>query len=171
MKQSERLPAAHQLRFTYNLKNAILYTSNFSTKTGKMTLLKMTMAALAATVISTLSFAQQKQLTDDQYFKGNFKGIVQPLPTALRWSDNTHFLLLRDGKTFVEDAKAGTEREATDADKNVAKINPKPAPYIKDRDIYYKDVDVEVRLTNDTLTEVNPTVSPDGKFIRLHKKE
>ena len=127
------------------------------------------MTTLAVTALSTFSFAQ-KQLTDDQYFKGNFKGIVQPLPTALRWSDNTHFLLLRDGKTFVEDAKAGTEREATDADRNVAKINPKPVPYIKDRDIYYKDVDVEVRLTNDTLTEVNPTVSPDGKFIAYTKK-
>src|SRR4051812_30604556 len=118
-------------------------------------------ASATAVALCSFSFAQQKQLTDDQYFKSNFKGLIQSLPVATRWTDNTHFLLIRDGKAFITDAATGTEREATDADKNVAKVVPAPAPYMKDHDIYIKINDVETRLTNDTLPEINAAASPD----------
>ena len=135
-----------------------------------MALLKTTAAVFATLAISMASLAQQKQLTDDQYFKNNFRGMVQPLPSATRWTDNSHFLLIRDSKTYIVDATNGGEREATDADKNVAKITPAPAPYMKANDIYIKINDVATRLTNDSLPEVNPTASPDGKYIAFTKK-
>ena len=97
-----------------------------------------TFLATGVTVI-----AQQKQLTDDQYFKGNFKGIVQSLPMATRWTDNSHFLLIRGGKSFVVDAKNGKEREANDADKNVPKVVLPPSPYIKDKDVFLRINDVK----------------------------
>ncbi len=135
-----------------------------------MPVLKKLLFCLFCVAITTISFAQQKALTDDQYFKSNFKGIIQPLPVATRWTDNSHFLLVRDGKTFVVDAKAGTEREANDADKNVGKIVPPPAPFTKDKDLFIKINETDTRLTNDTLPEINATASPDGKYIAYTKK-
>ncbi len=120
-------------------------------------------------LITAVSAAQQKKLTDEQYFKGNLKGLIQPLPVATRWTDNTHFLLIRDGKTFVVDAKTGAEREANDADKNQNKIVPAPQPVMKSRDLYIKVNDKDVRLTNDTIPEINAQVSPDGRYVAFTK--
>ncbi len=116
-----------------------------------------------------ISIAQQKPLTDDQYFKNNFKGIVQSLPTVSRWIDDTHFLLIKDAKTFVVDAKTGNETEATDADKSKNKMIFSPSPFTKNNDLYIKINDIETRLTNDTLAEINATISPDGKYVGYTK--
>ncbi len=114
--------------------------------------------------------AQQKQLTDDQFFKSNFKGITQPLPIASRWTDNTHFTLMKDGKTFIVDAATGEEREATDADKKPDAKTTKPSVYTKDNDLYIKINDEAIQLTSDTVKEVNPTMSPDGNYVAFTKK-
>ena len=134
-----------------------------------MSFVKNTGACIAALLITALSFAQQKQLTDDQYFKSTFKDIIKPLPAATRWTDNSHFLLIRDGKTFTVDANTGIEKEATDADRNQNKIIPPPSAFTKSNDLYIKIDDKEIRLTNDTLPEINATASPDGKYIAFTK--
>ncbi len=134
-----------------------------------MALFKSMAGVAVMAAVSTLSFAQQKQLTDDQYFKSSFKGMINQLPNATRWTDNSHFLLMREGKVNIVDAKTGEEKVATDADKNITKVAVKPAPYIKNKDLYFKDGETEVRLTNDTMPEINPTVSPDGKFVAYTK--
>lgn len=134
-----------------------------------MSLLKNVAAFSAVFVMAATSFAQQKQLTDDQFFKNNFKGIINPLPSITRWVDNSHFLLIRDGKTFVVDAKNGAEREQTDADRTMQKTVIAPSPFSKSKDLYIKINDVETRLTNDTFPEINATVSPDGKYIGYTK--
>ncbi|MEJ7610300.1 MAG: DPP IV N-terminal domain-containing protein [Ferruginibacter sp.] len=134
-----------------------------------MPVLKKIAFFLFCVALTTVSLAQQKQLTDDQYFKANFKGITQPLPIVTRWTDNTHFLVIRDGKTYVADAKTGIEREANDADRNVGKVVPAPVPYTKDKDLYIKINDTETKLTNDTMPEINATTSPDGKYIAYTK--
>ena len=123
---------------------------------------------LAAAALS--GTAQQKQLTDDQYFKSNFKGITQQLPMATRWLDNNNLILMRDGKQYVIDARKGTEREATDADKTVAKVAVKPVPFIKNKNVFIKVNDAEVQLTSDDEPEVNPTASPDGNYVAYTKK-
>lgn len=116
------------------------------------------------------STAQTKQLTDEQYFKGNFKGITQTLPNATRWLDNNNLIVIKDGKQYVVDAKKGTEREATDADKTVPKVDVKPSPVVKNKNVYIKVNDVEVQLTNDDALEINPTLSPDGNYVAYTKK-
>ena len=130
----------------------------------KKPLLSVCLIAIAGT-----GMAQLKRLTDDQYFKGNLKGIVQALPTATRWLDNNNLILMKDGKQFVIDAKKGTEREATDADKNVAKVAVKPSPIIKNKNLFIKINEAEVQLTNDDALEVNPVVSPDGNYVAYTK--
>ena len=135
-----------------------------------MLLLKRIAGCSFALLVCTGAFAQQKQLTGDQYFKSNFKGIIQPLPVVTRWIDDSHFMLMKNAKTYIVDAKTGAERETTAADMNVGKVTPAPSPYIKNGDLYIKVNDAEVRLTNDTLPEINPTLSPDGKYVAYTKK-
>jgi len=119
--------------------------------------------------ISLSLMAQQKPLTDDQYFKSNFKGIIQPLPIATRWTDNNNFLLMREGKLWVVDAKKGTEREAGEADKTAPKVPVAAKAYFKNKDLFIKINDAEVQLTNDEAAEVNPTTSPDGNYVAYTK--
>lgn len=131
----------------------------------KKTLLGLLLAGLATT-----GMAQLKPLNDDQYFKGNLKGITQPLPIATRWLDKDNLVLMREGKQYVINAKKGTEREATDADKNVAKVIVKPTAFIKNKNVFVKVNDADVQLTNDEDLEINPTVSPDGNYVAYTKK-
>jgi dipeptidyl-peptidase-4 len=114
--------------------------------------------------------AQQKELTDDQYFKSNFKAITQSLPTVTRWIDNSHFLLLRNGKAMWVDAATGTEREATDAEKKSPEPKFKPVAYAKGKDLFIKGDGGEIQLTHDEELEVNPTMSPDSNYVAYTKK-
>ncbi|MCP9750126.1 S9 family peptidase [Ferruginibacter sp. HRS2-29] len=135
--------------------------------------MQLTSRIVAALVLPCICYsvtAQKKALTDNQYFKSDFKGIVQSLSAATRWIDNTHFLLLKDSKTFVVDAKTGAEREAGDADKTVTKEPAKTTAFIKNANVFAKVNDVEIQLTNDPAPEVNPTVSPDGNYVAYTKK-
>ncbi len=134
-----------------------------------MSLFKTVAAFIASVTIASISFAQQKQLTDEQFFKSNFKGITQPLPIATKWIDNTHFLLIRDGKTMVVDAKTGLEKEQTAADKPQQKVTVAAAPFTKNKDLFIKINEIDTRLTNDTIPEINATLSPDGKFVAYTK--
>ncbi len=132
---------------TFNLKNGIVLIS--------------------FTTCCFTSFAQKRELTDDQYFKENFKGITNSLPSVVKWLDDSRFILRRDGKSYVIDCKTGAETEATDADTKV--IYKQGSSYTKNNDLYIKEVDVEIQLTNDKDKEVNPTMSPDGKFVAYTK--
>lgn len=135
-----------------------------------MLLLKKISFCTLTLLVCMGTFAQQKQLTNDQYFKSNFKGIVQPLPVVTRWIDDSHFMLIKNAKTYITDAKTGVERETVPADMNVPKTAVAPAPYTKSNDLFIKINDAEVRLTNDTLPEINATVSPDAKYVAYTKK-
>lgn len=130
--------------------------------------LKKQSVFILLSIISVTANAQQKPLTDDQYFKGNFKIITQALPNVTRWIDNSHFLMIKDAKTFVVDAYTGNERESTEADTKITSFKT-PSAYAKNNDLYIKEVDVEVRLTNDSAKEINATMSPDGKFVAYTK--
>jgi dipeptidyl-peptidase 4 len=119
--------------------------------------------------INQKSIAQQKQLTDEQYFKGNFKGIIQSIPTVTRWEDNSHFLLIREGKTFLVDAKTGIETPYNNPTINKGSIETKPEIITKSKDLYIRKNVGDVQLTNDTLAEINATLSPDGKYVAYTK--
>lgn len=108
--------------------------------------------------------AQKKELTDDQYFKNNFKGIIQPLPSVGKWVDESHVVIRRDGKSFLLDCKKGTEVEYI-APAPATLTAAKPTMINKNNDLYIN----EVRLTNDSAKEVNPTLSPDGNYVAYTK--
>ncbi len=111
--------------------------------------------------------AQKKPLTGDQYFKNDFKGIINPLPTSGRWLDDSHFYYFGPNGHVVIDAKNGSERPATEEEQHVAKRTNQP--YIKSNDIYIKVNDVPKQLTNDDVEESNPTLSPDGNYVAFTK--
>ncbi len=117
-------------------------------------------------------FSQKKELSPDQYFKNNFKGIINSTPAPVKWIDNTHFILSKNDKKWVVDTKNGNERLATDADTVKKSVFPAvpPSPYIKDNDVFIKINNKETRLTNDPDKEVNPTLSPDGSHVAYTKK-
>jgi dipeptidyl-peptidase 4 len=134
-----------------------------------MSLSKFTTCLVTILSISSFIFAQQKQLTDDQYFKSNFKGIIKPLPTISRWVDNAHFLLIRDGKTFLVDAKTGQETDYVLPIVNKGTVETKPEIITKNNDLYLRKNVADVQLTKDTLPEINATLSPDNKYVAYTK--
>ena len=115
-----------------------------------------------------ISFSQKKPLTNDQYFKNNFKSIVNTLPVINKWIDDSHFVMFKDGKSLLVDASNGNEREATDEEKSYPKPKNQEA-YLKGNDLYIKTDGKEIQLTNDEAKEVNPTMSPDYKYVAYTK--
>ena len=113
--------------------------------------------------------AQKTALTDDQYFKANFNGIIQPLPMAGKWLDDSHIILTRAGKNYVLDCKTGTEKEAFDTGTNGRDTPAKITAYNKNGDIYIKQNGVEIQLTTDKDKKLNPTISPDGNYVAFTK--
>lgn len=111
---------------------------------------------------------QKKPLTNDQFFKNNFKGILNSLPAGGLWLNGTSYLYSGSNGKVVFDAKTGKERMATDSD--VVKPVISNTPYIKSNDVYLKVDGQPKQLTKDEATEENPTLSPDGKYIAYTKK-
>lgn len=120
-------------------------------------------------LISFSGSAQKNELTDEQYFKSNFKGIIQSLPVVTKWMDDGHFILLREGKRFTVDAKTGIETETTEI--NTKAVEPdKAVAYNKNGDLYIKLNGTEVQLASDKVKKSNPTMSPDGNYVAFTKK-
>ena len=131
--------------------------------------MKQIISICSILLFTILASAQQKSLTNEQYFKNNFKGIVNALPAAAIWIDDSHFTYAKEGKNYFVDAKTGNEREATDLDKKKSSENSTPTVYIKGNDLYIKAAGIETQLTNDSSIEVNPTLSPDAKYVAFTK--
>ena len=113
--------------------------------------------------------AQKKELTDDQYFKGNFNGIIQSLPSVTKWVDDNRFIMLKNGKQYEVDARTGIQIEATDSNSKKTTTG-RSAVYNKEGELYIKVDGQEVKLTNDKERKINPTMSPDGNYVAYTKK-
>ena len=112
--------------------------------------------------------AQKKPLTNDQYFKNNFKGIQNSVPAGVTWVDDTHFNMMKNGSKIVVDAKTGEEQPAVSGQES----NPFAAAisaYVKGNDVYFKSGSKEEQLTQDAVKEENPTISPDQKLVAYTK--
>lgn len=125
---------------------------------------------MVVVIIFSLSiFAQKKDLGDDQYFKNNFKGITNSLPTVVKWIDDSNFILRRDGKNYEVDAKTGAEKEYTEPNINKGTVATTPEIIVKGNDLYLRKNVEDIRLTNDTAIEINQTLSPDGNYVAYTK--
>ncbi len=123
---------------------------------------KLTRLSLCGSLVFAgfTAFAQQKQLTYQEIFNRPPQNITNPLPTLRGWADDTHYLEVKDGKTYTVDVKTAATADAPPAKVKQASV------FIKDKDVYYKDIDdKETRITNDAEEEKNPTLSPDGKHV------
>ena len=115
-------------------------------------------------IISLSTLAQRRELDNDQYFKSDFKGVVQPLPIIGNWIDDSHIILTKAGKAVVLNCKTGIERAATDVD-YASNTASKTTTYNKNGNIFIKVNGVETQLTTDTAKKVNPTLSPDKAYV------
>lgn len=101
--------------------------------------------------------AQKKQLTNAQYFENKLDDIVQPLPVVLRFENDKEFVMMKDRKSFLVNALAGTMEEYKGKPDGRAEQSVK----IKDHDIFLNDR----RITSTPEQEKNPVLSPDGQYI------
>jgi len=132
-------------------------------------IVKKRIALSAFTILSLISQAQKKDLTNEQYFKANFKGITQALPSAGPWIDESHVVIRREGKSFLLDCKTGKEIDYTNPVVNKGIVVMKPEIITKQNDLYVRKGIGDEQLTNDKGKEVNPTLSPDGNYVAYTK--
>ena len=132
-------------------------------------ILKKTIAFSFLAVVCLSASAQKKELTDDHYFKGNFKGITQALPSAGPWVDETHVVIRRDGKSYLLDCKTGKETDYSNPVVNKGTVPVKPDIITKQGDLYLRKNVGDEQLTFDKDKEINPTVSPDGNYVAYTK--
>jgi len=132
-------------------------------------ILKKSAAIVLLAMLTLYTQAQKKELNGEQYFKNNFNDIIQPLPVVTKWTDDSHFILLKNNKRYIVDAKKGTEIEYVDTVTKAAD-GTKATVFIKEEDLYLKLNGTEVRLTSDKVKKSNPTMSPDGNYVAFTKK-
>lgn len=133
-------------------------------------MMKRTALAAVLGLATLIAKAQLMTLTDEQYVKNNFKGIVTPLPQIVKWVDDGHFVLSKNGAQVWVDCKTGAERPATSEESNTVSFVKKVLVYPKEKDLFTMLNGAEVQLTRDKDAEVNPTVSPDGQYVAFTKK-
>ncbi|MBI5021574.1 MAG: S9 family peptidase [Ignavibacteriales bacterium] len=145
-------------------------------------------ARLILIVLCVVSFStaqEKKSLTFDQIFKNSEPKLIQLLPTISSWADDDHYLETKkkDGieKVYSVDALTGKETLYRDINQYKTMVDSEivvdqPATnnkdydkliYAKENDLYYLNVKNKLfkRLTNDSVEEKNPTISPDGNFV------
>lgn len=124
---------------------------------------------VTAILFGAFAQAQKKELTNDHFFKNNFKGITKSLPTFGSWIDNSNFTLTRDGQTFLINAKTGKEKPYKET---VTTTTVAVAPKIlnKSNNLFLVPVGgAETQITFDEAAEVNPTLSPNNDYVAYTK--
>ncbi len=134
-----------------------------------MIMYKNSLAILASAALSLTAVAQKKDLTNEQYFKSNFKGITQALPLFKKWTDDSHFVISINGKDSLIDCKTGKSSQVPDVQESGQPKIERGSAYSKNNDLFIKLNGAEVQLTNDKDKETNPTMSPDGNYVAFTK--
>ena len=122
------------------------------------------------TLTALTSFSQKKPLTNEQYFKNNFKGIQNSFP-QITWLDDTKYVMKKNGNNAIFDAKSGKEEAPVQESKSLELTKPlfDSIPFIQGNDLFIKINGVNIQLTFDEPKEVNPKISPDNKYIAYTK--
>ncbi len=118
--------------------------------------------------------AQKKDFTKEQLLNNKLPEVIAPLPRVIEWNDNGTFILskrdVKDSKTsqFMYDPKTGKETLIETPLKSRAGYGGKYISF-HNNDLYLKNGENEIRLTNDSAREVNATFSPDSNYIAYTK--
>ena len=138
-------------------------------------ILKEFLIAFCITFITFHLCAQKKDFTGEQLLKNKMPQVIVPLPVIDLWSDESHLILSRKvhpdslARQFEFDVKT---RKETAAEKDVDSkmVNTTKSVTIKNNDLYYKNGEAaEIKLTNDSALEKNPTFSPDSNYVAYTK--
>ncbi len=122
-----------------------------------------------AIFICLYTTAQQKNLTKEQYFKNNFKALVQPIPTTVQWISDNEFTYTKDSKKIMYNCKTKTESEYIAPIVNKGTVIAIPLIVTKNNNLFIRNNTDDVQLTFDEASEKNPLVSPDGNFVAYTK--
>lgn len=115
----------------------------------------------AASCFGFTAQAQQKRLNQAQAL-GAQPSLTKPMNMVSGWSDNTHYIEFdsKDRKQYAVDMLTGERTAYTPPPKSDVNV------LIRDKDVYIQYGKEEAkRLTNNTDEELNPTLSPDGKYV------
>ena len=144
--------------------------SSIQSASLKFPLMNKVATAIIFIVLSSLSAAsQKKELSFDEIFGEQRPAISRPLPRIVTWIDDNHYVEIREDDTpngryrpMKVEAKTGKAVPYEGADLNL----PGQRVFVKDNDIYYTASNGgEKKLTDNVAPEVNPTLSPDGKWV------
>ncbi|MEY3349732.1 MAG: hypothetical protein RLY46_1771 [Bacteroidota bacterium] len=128
-------------------------------------------------LLTIVAVAQKKNLTDNQMLRGDkIPNLLQPLPQVLGWVDDEQVLFSKkeNGDTstryFIMNGKTGkvvpSSKDALQEEKseniNVRLVNNDVFLYINGKQ--------EKQLTKSSDPEVNPTLSPDKKWVAFTRK-
>ena len=120
-------------------------------------------------------FAQKKDFSEEQLLKNKMPSVTVPLPVIISWNDNGNLVLLRKpytdsvSKQFLFDPKTRKETLIEHPAKEKSSMDKKSIS-TRNNDLYFKEgSNPEIRLTNDSAKEVNPTFSPDSNFVAYTK--
>lgn len=118
--------------------------------------------------------AQKKDFTEQQLLQNKMPRVLVPLPTIESWSNGSITLSRKPhpdsaGHQFLFDLK--TRKEMAVRENNINKKNfAEKFIVVKNNDLYYKNGEAnEIRLTNDSALEKNPTFSPDSNYVAYTK--
>jgi dipeptidyl-peptidase-4 len=141
---------------------------------------------------TSISNAQDKQLTFDQVYMFSEPRILKPLPRLQGWFDNDHYLFTKkdaDTNAIVKvNAKTGEETIVLDynavnpdlkeaelsAEKNIGITKDYTGLlFNNNKDLYFYSIPKNkvTRLTENEDEEINPTLSPDGKKVAFTRSK
>ncbi|GEP94887.1 S9 family peptidase [Chitinophaga cymbidii] len=117
------------------------------------------LAGLSLLAVLPAAAQEKKELTFDQIFTHPVS-ITEPLPQIRGWADKSHYIETRNGQSLSVDARTGKTSPYTAPAETGSTVS------VKDNDIFLRTPSgEEIRLTQDSAVEKNPTLSPDEKYV------
>ncbi|MDQ2718945.1 MAG: DPP IV N-terminal domain-containing protein [Bacteroidota bacterium] len=136
--------------------------------------LKISLFAISTFWLSTSLQAQKKDFTEQQLLKNKMPLVTVPLPTIVSWNEDGLILSRKPhpdsaSKQFLFDLKTRKEMQMSLPAKTAGSPGGKSVA-MRNNNLYFKDGNnPEIRLTNDSAKEINPTFSPDSNYVAYTK--
>lgn len=105
--------------------------------------------------------AQTKRLTKAQALEGQ-PSLTKAMNNVMGWADNNHYIEIdiADRKQYAVNVKTGAKSPYTPPPRSAISVT------VRENDIVYLNgAEAPKKLTNNKDVELNPTLSPDGKYV------